>query len=65
MTPREETHVMHPGCPAYSSGRVMRPQCREGEPRQTWGSPEMRKQLRFKEAIAARISRAEDQKGES
>lgn len=55
---------MHTGCTedSWEGFKAMAP---EGGPRQSQGSLEVRKQLRFKEATAARTSRVEDQKGES
>lgn len=62
--PEGETHGMHTGCTedSWEGFKAMAP---EGGPRQSQGSLEVRKQLRFKEAMAARTSRVEDQKGES
>ena len=61
--PEGETHGIHAGC-ADDSWGGFEAAAPEGGPRQSQGSLEVRKQLRFKEPTAARTSRVEDQKGE-
>lgn len=61
--PQRETHGMYAGC-ADDSWGGFEATAPEGGPRQSQGSLEVRKQLRFKELTAARTSRVEDQKGE-
>ena len=62
--PEGETHGMRAGC-AEDSWEGFKAMVPEAGPRQSQGSLEVRKQLRFKEALAARTSRVEDQKGEN
>ena len=62
--PEGETHGRRAGC-ADDSREGFTATAPEGGPRQSQGSLEVRKQLRRKEATAARTSRVEDQKGES
>lgn len=62
--PEGETHGRRAGC-ADDSREGFKATAPEGGPRQSQGSLEVRKQLRLKEAMAARTSRVEDQKGES